>query len=167
MNAPIAVANSRLANLFDALFEGSLSGTTRLVVVGGRIDPHGTPAGSTHPSRRASHQRVCASGQASKLSAECLLKHLFVEAPPRPVPLHHRANRAQMKPGLSSAADSAELFVVHDGLGAQLMRHSLLAKGGHLISSFLIFCHRFPPEPHNPRFMDALRAHRSEASCRF
>jgi hypothetical protein len=24
---------------------------------------------------------------------------------PRPVPLHHRANRAQMKPGLSSAAD--------------------------------------------------------------
>src|ERR1700733_8304346 len=38
MNAPIAIANPRLANLLDPLFEGSLSGATRLVVVGGRID---------------------------------------------------------------------------------------------------------------------------------
>src|ERR1700733_16135462 len=38
MNAPIAIANPRLTNLFDPLFESSLSGATRLVVVGGRID---------------------------------------------------------------------------------------------------------------------------------
>src|SRR5438477_13087989 len=34
MDSPIAIANPRLANLFDPLFESCLSGTTRLVVVG-------------------------------------------------------------------------------------------------------------------------------------
>ena len=38
MNSPIAVANSRLTYILDPLFEGSLSGATRLVAVGERID---------------------------------------------------------------------------------------------------------------------------------
>jgi hypothetical protein len=33
-----------------------------------------------YPSRRASHQRAGASGQASKLSAQRLLQHLLVQA---------------------------------------------------------------------------------------
>src|SRR5437588_11613353 len=45
-----------------------------------RAGTHDTPAGSIHPSRRASHQPACACGQASKLSAERVLKHLLVEA---------------------------------------------------------------------------------------
>ena len=40
----------------------------------------GRLAGSIHPNRRASHQRACACGQASKLSAEGVLQHLLVEA---------------------------------------------------------------------------------------
>src|SRR5204862_7606033 len=45
-----------------------------------RAGTHDTPAGSIHPSRHASHQRACASGQASKLSAQRVLEHLLVEA---------------------------------------------------------------------------------------
>jgi hypothetical protein len=33
-----------------------------------------------HPTQYASHQPACASGQASKFSAECVLQHLLVEA---------------------------------------------------------------------------------------
>jgi hypothetical protein len=39
------------------------------------------------------------------------------------------------------------------------MRHSLLAKGGHLISSFLIFCHRFPPLNHTIHALWTLYVH--------
>jgi hypothetical protein len=56
---------------------------------------------------------------------------------PRPVPLHHRANRAQMKPGLFLSADETRdsghcvfaecdfrfLFVGHTVLGANLKPH--------------------------------------------
>ncbi len=38
MNKLIAVPNPGLADVLDALFEAGLSGATRLVVVGGRID---------------------------------------------------------------------------------------------------------------------------------
>jgi hypothetical protein len=38
MNTPIAITDAGLANLFDALFKTGLSGATRLVVIGGRID---------------------------------------------------------------------------------------------------------------------------------
>jgi hypothetical protein len=46
MNPPIAVAHTGLAYLPDPLFKVGLSGATRLVVVGGRIDlkyPAGPP----------------------------------------------------------------------------------------------------------------------------
>jgi hypothetical protein len=38
VNPPIAITNTRLANLFDPLFEDGLSGATGLVVVGGCVD---------------------------------------------------------------------------------------------------------------------------------
>jgi hypothetical protein len=45
-----------------------------------RAGTHSTPAGLKHPTQYASHQPACASGQASKFSAECVLQHLLVEA---------------------------------------------------------------------------------------
>jgi hypothetical protein len=42
MNPPIAIAHPRLANLSDPLLEEGLSGATRLVMVGGRIDQEDT-----------------------------------------------------------------------------------------------------------------------------
>src|SRR5580700_2406012 len=45
-----------------------------------RAGTHDTLAGSIHSSRRASHRRACAAGQASKLSAQRVLQHLFIQA---------------------------------------------------------------------------------------
>src|SRR5436190_9895633 len=42
MDAPIAVAHPRLANLFDPLFKGCLSGATGLIVIGGRVEQEHT-----------------------------------------------------------------------------------------------------------------------------
>ena len=55
MNASIAVANAGLANLLDPLLEGSLSGATRLVVVGGRIDQEHTAGSSDRHIPVAAH----------------------------------------------------------------------------------------------------------------
>src|SRR3954451_782246 len=40
---------------------------------------HDMPFGSTRPTHHASRQPACAAGQASKLSADSVLQHLFVE----------------------------------------------------------------------------------------
>ena len=44
-----------------------------------RAGTHRTPTELKHPTQYAS-QPACASGQASKFSAECVLQHLLVEA---------------------------------------------------------------------------------------
>src|SRR5579864_4055287 len=81
MNTPIAVAHPSLAYLFDPLFEAGLSGAT-ILVVWSMCPPRirHRPGGSKRPTRHVPRQPACASGQAPKLSAYGVLKHLFVEA---------------------------------------------------------------------------------------
>ena len=55
MNASIAVQDAGLADLLDPVFEGSLSGATRFVVIGGCIDQEHTAGSSDRYIPVAAH----------------------------------------------------------------------------------------------------------------
>jgi hypothetical protein len=98
MNTPIAVANSGLANLLEPLFEGcqgdeTCNGRSRC-----RAGTRDSVGGSIHYSRRASHQQVCASGQAYKIAKVNKL----------PSSLYSKAKRALHDVWVAETRSSAE-----------------------------------------------------------
>ena len=75
------VAHSCLANVFDPLFEGGLSGATGLVMVGGSVEQeHMTRSPDRYIPVAAHLIDELALPEASKLSAQRVLQHLFIQA---------------------------------------------------------------------------------------
>ena len=99
-NAFIESFNGRLRDelLNETLFTSLAHACAALADLEGRLQ---------HRQATQRHSAICRRLSYAKLSAPAMQRDgtLRYSRAPRPVPLHHRANKAQMKPGLYSSLD--------------------------------------------------------------
>jgi hypothetical protein len=80
MDGPVAVADPRLADLFDAGFKAGLLAAARLVMIGGLIEFQDAARRRIEtPNRRKPPSPARACEQALQFSADHVLKHLAVQ----------------------------------------------------------------------------------------